>query len=190
MKKVFSMIGLLLLTSILMVGCGAAQPKDTVKVFFTAFKDGDLKKASTYVKGDIDLTRNGDAAENKKVLEAISKRFSFEEPKEVSNEKDKAVVSVKVKSVDVSEVFKKVIEEMKPQLNSGKITDQEEMNKMVSELLIKHMQDKDIDLVSRTEKLNLKKNKDGEYKILSDDNFRNAFFANQDKVQGILQGME
>ncbi len=184
------MIGLLLLTSILMVGCGAAQPKDTVKDFFTAFKDGDLKKASTYVKGDIDQGGSGDAAEDKKVLEAISKRFTFKELKEVSNDKDNAVVSAKVTSVDVSEATKKVMEELNPELSNLQESDMEEFNKKASELLIQKLKEKNTALVTRTEKLNLKKNKDGEYQIISDDQLKNVFFANMYKVSDILQGME
>lgn len=193
MKKVLSTMGLLLLTSILMVGCGAPKPKDTVKDFFTAFKDSDLKKANTYVKGDIHLpgeSGNGDKVENEKGLKAIAKRFSFKEPKTVSSAKDKAVVSAKVTSVDVSDATKKVIEELKPQLNSLQDLDEVEFDEKANELLIQKLADKNIDLVTRTVKLNLKKNKDGEYQIINDDQLMDVFFANKDKVQDVLQSME
>ena len=44
--------------------------------------------------------------------------------------------------------------------------------------IVKHLSDKDAIMATREVTLNLKKNKDGDYKIVADDNLKEVLFAN------------
>ena len=52
------------------------------------------------------------------------------------------------------------------------------MEKMMETTLIKHLTDEDASMATREVTLNLKKDKEGEYKIVSDENLMEAVMAN------------
>lgn len=194
MKKASSIIGIIfLLCSILLAGCGGPKPEDAVNDFFTSFKEGDVKTAGSYVDDNL---KDFDMEEKmaKKALAAIGKRYSFEEPKEISNDGKKAVVSVKVKSVDLNEVATNTMKDVLPLAYAYAFSDSdkadEKMETLTEDTMIKYMKDKDTSLVTRTIKLNLKKDKDGEFKIIDDENLEDALLANRDKVDDLFDGME
>ena len=54
--------------------------------------------------------------------------------------------------------------------------------------IIKHLSDKDAIMATRKVTLNLKKNKDGDYKIVADDNLKEVLFANAKSLKQMFDG--
>lgn len=54
--------------------------------------------------------------------------------------------------------------------------------------IIKHLSDKDAIMATREVTLNLKKNKDGDYKIVADDNLKEVLFANAKALEKMFGG--
>lgn len=127
------------------------------------------------------------------MLEAIAKNYKFEKPVEISTSGDKAEVEVKVTSVDVGVAMTSTISEAMPIAFASAFNEQTpEAEKAFENLMIKtatkHLTSKDATMATRTVKLNLEKNKDGEYKIVSDENLEEAILANSDSVEQMFGG--
>ncbi|PFJ17584.1 hypothetical protein COD67_01860 [Bacillus cereus] len=56
--------------------------------------------------------------------------------------------------------------------------DKEQSEKTMTSAVIKHLSDKDATMATREVTLNLKKDKDDDYKIVSDNNLKEVLFAN------------
>ncbi len=54
--------------------------------------------------------------------------------------------------------------------------------------IIKNLTDKDAAMATREVRLNLKKDKDGDYKIVADDNLKEVLFANAKSLEKIFGG--
>jgi hypothetical protein len=199
MKKRFKSLTLVVMMGLLMsVLAGCSNPKDTVQEFLTAIQKGDYEKASTFVyasdKGyDFSkLNKTEDGIDGKSVLNAIGKNYKFEKPEQVSKKDDQAKVKVKITSVDMAVATTKTIGEIMPMAFASAFSENQEqsdkaMEQMMTTTLVKNLSDKDATMVTRTVTLNLKKDKDGDYKIVSDENLEEALFANSksmDKMFG------
>jgi hypothetical protein len=190
-KKMLGLVGGILLGGLLLTGCGAEKPSDTVNNFLTSYQKGDLKKASEEVDGDLNKlqektgqTTANDTKMFKDMLSAVAKKYKFETPTDVSQSGDTAMVKVKVTSVDVGEAFISTIKDVMPAafasaFSGGDSKDSEKaMQDMTAKELMKNLKDKKTSTVTKTVTLNLKKNKDGKYKIQSDKNLLDVILPN------------
>ena len=60
--------------------------------------------------------------------------------------------------------------------------------KTMTSSIVKHLSDKDAIMATREVTLNLKKNKDGDYKIVADDNLKEVLFANAKSLEKMFGG--
>lgn len=197
MKKVKKLL-LLMMVIGLTVGvlAGCANPKDTAEEFLTAIQKGDLEKARTFVESDKEfskLNEKTDDADGKAMLSAITKSFKFEKLEEVSKKDDKAEVKVKVTSVDLSIAVTKAMGEVMPMAFASAFSEDKEQSektieKTMTSTIIKNLADKEAAMATREVTLNLKKDKDGEYKIVADDNLQELLFANAKSLEKMFGG--
>ncbi|PGZ97244.1 hypothetical protein COE51_14975 [Bacillus pseudomycoides] len=194
MKKRFKSLTFVVMIGLLMsVLAGCSNPKDTVQEFLTAIQKGDYEKASTFVyKSDkgydfSNLNKKEDGIDGKAVFNAIGKNYKFEKPEQVSKKDDQAKIKVKITSVDMAVATTKTIGEIMPMAFASAFSENQEqsdkaMEQMMTTTLVKNLSDKDATMVTRTVTLNLKKDKDGDYKIVSDENLQEALFANSKSI--------
>lgn len=197
MKKVKKLL-LLMMVIGLTVGvlAGCANPKDTAEEFLTAIQKGDLEKARTFVESDKEfskLNEKTDDADGKAMLRAITKSFKFEKLEEVSKKDDKAEVKVKVTSVDLSIAVTKAMGEVMPMAFASAFSEDKEQSekaieKTMTSTIIKNLSDKEAAMATREVTLNLKKDKDGDYKIVADDNLQELLFANAKSLEKMFGG--
>lgn len=197
MKKVKKLL-LLMMVIGLTVGvlAGCANPKDTAEKFLTAIQKGDLEKARTFVESDKEfskLNEKTDDADGKAMLSAITKSFKFEKLEEVSKKDDKAEVKVKVTSVDLSIAVTKAMGEVMPMAFASAFSEDKEQSektieKTMTSTIIKNLSDKEAAMATREVTLNLKKDKDGDYKIVADDNLQELLFANAKSLEKMFGG--
>ncbi|WP_121613438.1 DUF5105 domain-containing protein [Mesobacillus foraminis] len=184
-----------------LTGCFAPKPTATVEDFMTAIQEKDFEKAATFVdpKGseDFDFKSMSEEAEAidgfdpQVVFDGISNGYKFENPEEVKNEGDTAQVKVKVTSIDFAAVMTSVMGEVMPMafgmaFSEDEAAAEKAMDKMMMTSLKKHLNAEDASMATRTVTLNLKKDKDGEYKILSDDQLMDAVLANASEIEEIF----
>ncbi|MCM3735740.1 hypothetical protein M3215_07895 [Bacillus cytotoxicus] len=194
MKKVFKSLTFVMMVGLLMsILTGCSNPKDTVQEFLTAIQKGDFEKASTFVYASdrgydfSKLNKKEDGIEGKAVFNAIVKNYKFEKPEQVSKEEDKAKVKVKITSVDMAVATTKTIGEIMPMAFASAFSENKEqsdkaMDQMMTTTLVKNLSDKDAAMATREVTLNLKKDKDGNYKIVSDENLQEALLANSKSI--------
>ncbi|SCB67065.1 hypothetical protein [Bacillus mycoides] len=197
MKKVKKLL-LLMMVIGLTVGvlAGCANPKDTAEEFLTAIQKGDLEKARTFVESDKEFSRlneKTDDADGKAMLSAITKSFKFEKLEEVSKKDDKAEVKLKVTSVDLSIAVTKAMGEVMPMAFASAFSEDKEQSektieKTMTSTIIKNLADKEAAMATREVTLNLKKDKDGDYKIVADDNLKELLFANAKSLEKMFGG--
>ncbi|WP_212936935.1 hypothetical protein [Bacillus hominis] len=193
-KKVLLLMMVVGLTVGVLAGC--ANPKDSVEEFLTAIQKDDLEKARTFVESDKEfskLNEKTDDADGKAMLSAITKGFKFEKLEEVSKKDDKAEVKVKVTSVDLSVAVTKAMGEVMPMafasaFSEGKEQSEKTIEKTMTSTIIKNLADKDAAMATREVTLNLKKDKDGDYKIVADDNLQELLFANAKSLEKMFGG--
>ncbi|WP_416829185.1 hypothetical protein [Ectobacillus polymachus] len=195
MKKLLALIMVVGLSIGVLAGC--SNPKDTVQEFLTAIQKGDYEKASTFVEKKDNgyefgkLNETTDGIDGKAIFNAIAKSYKFEKPVEVSKKNDTAEVKVKITSVDMSVVMTKTIGEIMPVAFASAFSQDKEqsdkaMQQMMASTFIKNLSDKDAAMATREVTLNLKKDKDGNYKIVSDENLTEALLANAKAVDKIF----
>lgn len=195
MKKLLALIMVVGLSIGVLAGC--SNPKDTVQDFLTAIQKGDFEKASTFVENKDNgyefgkLNETTDGIDGKAIFSAIAKSYKFEKPVEVSKKNDTAEVKVKITSVDMSVVMTKTIGEIMPVAFANAFSQDKEqsdkaMQQMMASTFIKNLSDKDAAMATREVTLNLKKDKDGNYKIVSDENLTEAMLANAKSVDKIF----
>ncbi|EJS74573.1 DUF4878 domain-containing protein [Bacillus cereus] len=197
MKKVKKLLLLMMVVGLTVgVLAGCANPKDTAEEFLTALQKGDVEKARTFVESDKEfskLNEKTDDAEAKEMLSAITKNFKFEKLEEVSKNDDKAEVKVKVTSADLSVAVTKAMGEVMPMAFASAFSEDKEQSekaieKTMTSAIVKHLSDKDATMATREVTLNLKKNKDGDYKIVADDNLQEVLFANAKSLEKMFGG--
>ncbi|MBE7118608.1 hypothetical protein [Bacillus cereus] len=197
MKKIKKLLLLMMVVGLTVgVLAGCANPKDTAEEFLTAIQKGDLEKARTFVESDKEfskLNEKTDDADGKAMLSAITKSFKFEKLEEVSKKDDKAEVKVKVTSVDLSIAVTKAMGEVMPMAFASAFSEDKEQSektieKTMTSTIIKNLADKEAAMATREVTLNLKKDKDDEYKIVADDNLQELLFANAKSLEKMFGG--
>ncbi|WP_459502066.1 hypothetical protein [Bacillus sp. C1] len=194
MKKVFKSLTLVMMIGLVMsVLTGCSNPDDTVQEFLTTVKNGDFKKANTFVYESKDgydfnnLNKEQDGIDGKQIFSAIVKNYKFEKPEQVSKKDDTAKVKVKITSVDMAIATTKTIGEVMPMAFASAFSDNKDqsekaMEQMMTTNLVKNLSDKDAAMATREVTLNLKKDKEGNYKIVSDENLQEALLANSKSI--------
>jgi Domain of unknown function (DUF4878) len=197
MKKLLLFIMMMGLSISVLVGCSNAGPKDTVKEFLTAIQKGDFEKAVTLVEDTgsgfdfSKITRSADGIDGKEMFDAVTKNYKFEEVAEVSNKDDKAEVKVKITSVDLTAAMEKTVGEtlaavVKDARSGNKAPSKQEVQQQVMKNFAKNLGDKDAKMITRDVTLNVKKDKDGNYKLVSDKNLGDAVLANVEELEGMF----
>ena len=195
-SKFMKVVGSLILASlaiIMMSGCGGPKPTDTVHSFLTAFQKGDYKTASSYIENTKDnALSNFDTSTDSKdfsttdIMKALATNYKFEKPEEVSKNDKTAKVKVKITSVDMQVVVTKTIGEVMPMAFASAFSDdsksQQTIDALMESTFIKNMKSKDATMATREVTLNLKKDKNGDFKIVSDDHLLEAIAANYKSV--------
>ena len=189
----FLMFGLL---AIFLAGCGADKPDVVVDSFLSAVKEGDFDKAGSFVvtedskpfKFD-ELNEDMEGMDSEEFLKALSSKYDYETPEEVSSEGDTAKVKAEITSVDFAEAFTATMEDVIAEAMTMAESDMDsaeaeaEFEKMMWDTLNEKLNDEDAKTVTRDITFNLEKNEDGEYKIIADENFQEAMIANIDSLE-------
>ncbi|WP_409296240.1 DUF4878 domain-containing protein [Peribacillus sp. SCS-26] len=197
MKKTLSVLSAAVL-SLILTGCGGPKPADTVTSFLTSFQKGDVEKAGKFVKGQLKSTlstgEEEDGPVSEKLMTAFTKGYKFETPKEVSSKGDTAKVKVKVTSVDVKEAIGSAMSELMPSALAAAFVEggdsEEAVDKLVEKTIIKKLTSEDAAFDTRSVTLTLKKDKKGEYKILANDQLKEAVLANMNDLEQSLREAE
>ena len=189
----FLMFGLL---AIFLAGCGADKPDVVVDSFLSAVKEGDFDKAGSFVvtedskpfKFD-ELNEDMEGMDSEEFLKALSSKYDYETPEEVSSEGDTAKVKAEITSVDFAEAFTATMEDVIAEAMTMAESDMDsaeaeaEFEKMMWDTLNEKLNDEDAKTATRDITFNLEKNEDGEYKIIADENFQEAMIANIDSLE-------
>ncbi|MFD3449423.1 hypothetical protein ACFDTO_33125 [Microbacteriaceae bacterium 4G12] len=198
MKKLYKLLSpivLVVLALSLLTGC--SKPDDVVQQFLTAVQKGDFQKASSFVDkssgnefGKFNEVKDG--MDGKAIFNTIAKSYKFEKPVQVSKKDDQAKVKIKVTSVDVSVAITKSIGTVMPMafanaFREDKEAADKEMEKLMMTTIIKNLSDKDATMATREVTLDVKKNKDGDYKIVSDENLQEALLANAKSLDKMFE---
>lgn len=180
-----------------LTGCGAENPSATVDDFLTAIQKNDLEKAGTFVKGGTEsLTADQEATDEElalTMLENISKNYDFEKVEEVSTNGDKAVVKAEITSLDMGSVMTSTMAEIMPlafasAFDESSADSDKAFEEMTEKTMIKHMTSEDAAIATRTVEFNLEKDKEGNFKIVNDENLTEAIFANISQLEDMFSG--
>ncbi len=188
----FLMFGLL---AIFLAGCGADKPDVVVDNFLSSVKEGDFDKSGSFVTEDSkpfkfdELNEDMEGMDSEEFLKALSSKYDYETPEEVSSEGDTAKVRAEITSVDFAEAFTATMEDVIAEAMTMAESDMDsaeaeaEFEKMMWDTLNEKLNDEDAKTATRDITFNLEKNEDGEYKIIADENFQEAMIANIDSLE-------
>nr|WP_239534492.1 hypothetical protein [Priestia taiwanensis] len=175
----------------------SSVPKDTVDGFLTAIQKGDYEKARTFVEGTEsgfkldDMTKTVDGVDGKEIMDAVTKQYKFENITEVSNKDNKAEVKVKITSVDFAHALGKTVGDvmamtMADAMSGSKQPSEKEMEEKVLKELIKNLSETGAKTVTREVTLTLNKDKDGNFKIVSNDQLGEVILANWKELDKVF----
>jgi hypothetical protein len=192
-KKLLGILAVVGMSIGILAGCSDAKPTDTVKEFLTTVQKGDVEKAATFVDekdGKVkfsEMSKVTDEMDGKEMFKAVTKNYTFKEPVEVSAKDDTAEVKVDVTSVDMLAAITDAMGEtmstaMQTAFKEGKEPSQKEMEETMMKAMVEKLGDKDTKMVTREVTLNLKKDTDGNYKIISDEKLAEAIIANFEEL--------
>lgn len=189
MKKFFPFIIAAIFLSIL-TSCGSSSPKDVTKDFLTSFQKGDIEKARTYIE-DNDETETmlsfdfdeEDGMFEEEVIKALTNGYQFKKIEEIKNDGHSAQVKVTITSVDFGSVMTSAINEIMPMILASAFDEnsdetEEAMEELMTNKMIEKLSSKDAPMATREVTLHLEKNKDGEYKMVANEQLAEALIAN------------
>ncbi len=183
MKKV---LAIMMISIFLLVGCGGEKPTAAVSNYLDSLKGLDFEKAGAYIQGEEKVIEV--KPEEEVYLEPMMQKLSYKEVKEVSQEEDKAVVSVKITSLNMSSIITKTFSELIPLAFASAFSEdqsEEDMDKLAEQYLMDAISDENAPTVTTEVNINLQK-QDGTWKIVPDDNFINALTGNLGKLEGMF----
>ena len=136
-----------------------------------------------------ELNEDMEGMDSEEFLKALSSKYDYETPEEVSSEGDTAKVRAEITSVDFAEAFTATMEDVIAEAMTMAESDMDsaeaeaEFEKMMWDTLNEKLNDEDAKTATRDITFNLEKNEDGEYKIIADENFQEAMIANIDSLE-------
>lgn len=186
MRKIKSLLAIVLMFALMftLVGCGEIKKAEaTVNGMFAAFKNADLDAASKYVNVDeINASKDKtDGISTELVMKTIFNKLDY---KILSSEKiDDNTVKVKteITVTDMKPVlgdfFTKAMQYAFSTAFSDPQPTEEETNKKAEEMFIESASKADLATVTNEVDIKVVKNKDGEWKVETDDTFANALLG-------------
>lgn len=190
------------LVSIILAGCGSANPTTTVDDFLSAIQKNEFEKAGSYVQGGTESLATDQESDEEfdeelaaSIFENISNKYKFEKPEEVSADDNKAVIKAEITSIDMGSVLTSTMAEIMP-LAFASAFDEETaesekaMEEMTEKIMVKYMTAEDAPLVTRTVEFNLEKDEEGNFKIVDDENLEEAIFANISQLEDMFSSEE
>ena len=186
MRKIKSLLAIVLMFALMftLAGCGEIKKAEaTVNGMFTAFKNADLDAASKYVNVDeINASKDKtDGISTELVMKTIFNKLDY---KILSSEKiDDNTVKVKteITVTDMKPVlgdfFTKAMQYAFSNAFSDPQPTEEETNKKAEEMFIESASKDDLATVTNEVDIKVVKNKDGEWKVETDDTFANALLG-------------
>jgi hypothetical protein len=200
LKKIISGILAIGIVVTTLTACGTAKPSDTVNNFANALKAGDYNKAASFIDKtsatkDTDFSKldknDPNGLNGKEIFDALSKKYKFENVKDVSQKDDTAKVSVKVTGLDFGNIIMKTMGQVMPMALASAFSnnsDQKAMDKLMDSELKTNLNDKNASTVTQNITLDLKKEKDGSWKIESDKSLMETVLPNADEVSKAFGG--
>lgn len=199
MKKI--LFAYIILLCFVLVGCGTATPKDVVNDFMKAVQNNDWELAFTYIDNeagnfDLDEFNNEENADTiKQLLSSISNSFEYEQATEETIDGNHATVKINITSIDFSVAFTSTMAEVLPiafgiAFSADEEAAQQQIEALTEATLLKHLNAENATMATRDVTLNLKKNDDGDYLIIADDNLAELILANYSKVGSFLGSEE
>ena len=186
MRKIKSLLAIVLMFALMftLAGCGEIKKAEaTVNGMFTAFKNADLDAASKYVNVD-EINASGDKTDGistKLVMKTIFNKLDY---KILSSEKiddDTVKVKTEITVTDMKPVlgdfFTKAMQYAFSTAFSDPQPTEEETNKKAEEMFIESASKDDLATVTNEVDIKVVKNKDGEWKVETDDTFANALLG-------------
>lgn len=186
MRKIKSLLAIVLMFALMftLAGCGEIKKAEaTVNDMFTAFKNADLDAASKYVNVD-EINASEDKTygiSTKLVMKTIFNKLDY---KILSSEKiDDNTVKVKteITVTDMKPVlgdfFTKVMQYAFSTAFFDPQPTEEETNKKAEEMFIESASKADLATVTNEVDIKVFKNKDGEWKVETDDTFADALLG-------------
>ncbi|GAA0081615.1 DUF4878 domain-containing protein [Clostridium sporogenes] len=140
-KKLMPVIFITLL-SISLTGC-SPKPDETVKGFFGALKQQDIKKASTFINVNSFYKElkvdEFDSKEQEKIVKAVLSKFDYSLG-DVEKNGHTATAKVSVTSIDLGKITTKTIDEILPNLideafSKGKIDEKKQQAVIIQHML-------------------------------------------------------
>lgn len=186
MNKIKSLLSIVLIFALMLTlaGCGEVKKAETtVNGMFAAFKNADLDVASKYVNVDeINASdEKPDGISTKTIMKTIFNKLDY---KILSSEKiDDNTVKVKTKITItdmkpvIGDFFAKVMQYAFSTAMSDPQPSDEESAKKAEEMFIECASKDGLATVSNVVNIKVVKNKDGKWKVESDDKFANALLG-------------
>lgn len=185
MNKIKSLIASVLMFVVMftLTGCGETEKAEaTVSGMFVAFKNIDFDAASKYVNVDeINTSEETDSISTELVMKTIFNKLDY---KILSSEKiDDNTVNVKteITATDMKPVlgdfFTKAMQYAFSTAFSDPQPTEDETNKKAEEMFIESASKDNLATVTNEVDIKVVKNKDGEWKVETDDTFINALLG-------------
>lgn len=186
MRKIKSLLAIVLMFALMftLAGCGEIKKAEaTVNGMFTAFKNADLDAASKYVNVD-EINASGDKTDGISTELVMKTIFNKLDYKILSSEKiddDTVKVKTEITVTDMKPVlgdfFTKAMQYAFSTAFSDPQPTEEETNKKAEEMFIESASKADLATVTNEVDIKVVKNKDGEWKVETDDTFANALLG-------------
>lgn len=186
MKKArVKLIGsLILVVSILViVGCVANKPRDSIASFFKAWQAMDFQEATNFLaSGDVPAYLKNSSAE---IFTAIYSQLKWEIVSEVIS-KDTALVTVRLENVNIIEVTGNIIYELLGTSLAAAFAGEKVSKQDAEQLIIKSFRATDAPKEIKIVQLSLIKSA-GKWLIISDDEFNKALFLDLGTLFDVME---
>lgn len=131
MKNKITLTLIIVLSMIVLAGCGASSPKDVVNSYFKEIKSGENNEVANYIVGTVDEQTATNQDKDPKLEEAINIYISKLDAKVLSEKVDgeKATVEVELNGLNFGKVMISVLQENIADIFSGKDQSSEDIGK-------------------------------------------------------------